>query len=231
MAWLKLKKKKYIYIYILKIPVESNTKTSVCSWLYARQACIKTQVRSVAEIQQTSTQIFTPSCPHALALYSLWLLLLIVQVISYKFLFCEAFPDHCNWKLCFLWIAMLFYLKLFFYWSIIGWQYCIGFWCTMTCISHMYTCFPSLLSLPSSHHPTPLGHTDHQAKLPVLYRASHWLSISHMVVYIYISMLLSFYASPLSLLCLQVHSLCLCFYCCSANRFISTIFLDSIYIH
>ena len=37
---------------------------------------------------------------------------------------------------------------------------------------------------------------------------------------------------PLLLLpCVKVCSLCLCLHCCPANKFISTIFLDSIYMH
>ena len=45
----------------------------------------------------------------------------------------------------------------------------------------------------------------------------------------YVSMLLSLFVPPFpSPLCPQVCSLCLCSHYCSANRFISTIFLDSI---
>ena len=48
---------------------------------------------------------------------------------------------------------------------------------------------------------------------------------------LYISMLLSPFVSPsASPLCLQVCSPCLHLHCCPANRFISTIFLDSIYM-
>ena len=85
---------------------------------------------------------------------------------------------------------------------------------------------PSLLPL---HH-TPLG--CHRALgLSSLHGTanSHWLSILHMVMYMY--MLLLYSSQPLlPLLCPQICSLCLCLQCCSANRFISTIFLDSTYM-
>ena len=41
---------------------------------------------------------------------------------------------------------------------------------------------------------------------------------------------LNFSCPLLPLLCPQVNSLCLCLYSCPANRFISTIFLDSTYM-
>ena len=45
----------------------------------------------------------------------------------------------------------------FLNWSIITLQCCVGF-CCIAQISHKYTYIPSLLSLPSTTHPTPLGH-------------------------------------------------------------------------
>ena len=60
---------------------------------------------------------------------------------------------------------------------------------------------------------------------------SHWLSILHMVMYM--SPCYSLHSSDplLPSLCPQVRSLCLCLHCCSADKFISTIYLDSIYMH
>ena len=57
--------------------------------------------------------------------------------------------------------------------------------------------------------------------------ASHQSSISHMVVYIHNATLPIRPLFPL--LCPHVHSLHLCLYFCSANRFICTIFLDFIH--
>ena len=121
---------------------------------------------------------------------------------------------------------MVFYLKLFLYWSITGLQCCIGFWC----ISHMYPGMPCPLSLPSSHHSTHLGGPEHQAEFPVLY-ISVPLAVCFTHGGIYMSALLSHFMPLLSPLCPQVHSLCLCFCGGSANRIISIIFLDSIYIY
>ena len=79
-------------------------------------------------------------------------------------------------------------------------------------------------------HPTPLG----------CHRASGWDPCiiqqipSSYLLSIWKSLCFSYYlnlSSPLlPLLCPQVSSLCLCLYCCT-KRFISTIFLGSIYIH
>ena len=58
---------------------------------------------------------------------------------------------------------------------------------------------------------------------------SHWLSILHMVTHV--SVLLSQFVPPsASPAVSEVCSLCLCLYSCPANRFISIIFLDSIYM-
>ena len=52
----------------------------------------------------------------------------------------------------------------------------------------------------------------------------HWPSILHMVMYV--SMLFFPYISPSAAL-----SPCLFLHCCSVNKFFSSIFLDSIYMH
>ena len=60
---------------------------------------------------------------------------------------------------------------------------------------------------------------------------SHWLSTLHMVIYLFQCYCLN---SPHPLppqLWPQVCSLCLCLHCCPTHRFLSTIFLDSIYMH
>ena len=59
----------------------------------------------------------------------------------------------------------------------------------------------------------------------------HWLILSLYVV-MYVSTLLSQFFSPSpSLPCVHKSVCCLCLQCCPADRFISTIFLDSIHVH
>ena len=132
----------------------------------------------------------------------------------------------CNWK--FGSFKKLFNLR------IIALQNCLGFCHTSTWISHRYT-YNSPLSNPSAS-PTP----------PHAYRLSRSTWLEHLAPYskfplpmcfthgnLYVSLLCSQFPSPplLPSLCPQVCSPCLCLHCCSANRFISTIFLDSIYMH
>ena len=56
---------------------------------------------------------------------------------------------------------------------------------------------------------------------------SCWLFILHMIMYIFPCYSLTSSHPFFPPLCPQVCSLCLCLHCCPANRFISTIFLDS----
>ena len=58
------------------------------------------------------------------------------------------------------------FLNLFFYWRIIALQNFISFCQTSTWISHRYTYIPSLMNLPPSPSPSPLG----------WYRAPVWVS-------------------------------------------------------
>ena len=60
---------------------------------------------------------------------------------------------------------------------------------------------------------------------------SHWLSILHTIIQV--SMLLFPYILPSPPLspCPYVYFLCLLLHCCLVNKFFSTIFLDSIYMH
>ena len=81
-------------------------------------------------------------------------------------------------------------------------------------------------------HPIPLG--CHRAPdLSSLHHTtnSHWLSILHTVMYMFPCYSFNSSHPVLPPPCLQVCSLCLHFQCYPANRFISTIFLDSIYMH
>ena len=92
--------------------------------------------------------------------------------------------------------------------------------------THIHTSPPFSVSLPPSHPSRPSQST----KLSSLCyaTASHWLSILHMVVYMFQCQSLYLYHDLLPLLYPQVYSLCLCFHCSPAYRFISTIFLNSI---
>ena len=93
--------------------------------------------------------------------------------------------------------------------------------------------FPYPLPLePPSHLPIPPIQmvTKHRADLPVLCN-SFPLAIHFIFGNVYMSVLLSHFipASP-SPLCPQARSLRLRLYSCLATRFISTVFLDSIYV-
>ena len=95
--------------------------------------------------------------------------------------------------------------------------------CPQSCISHIYTCIPSFLSLPPpSHHPVSLGH--HRALSRVPCTKQLLPTILYMVVYISIPLSQFFPPSPSSSVYQQVCSLCLCLSSCSANRFIISFF-------
>ena len=95
---------------------------------------------------------------------------------------------------------------------------------------YVYIC-PLPLEPPSSPPPHPSTSSQHRAEPPVLYGSIPLvIYLTHGCVCI--SVLLSQLAPPLlPPLCPQARSLHLCLYSCPANRFIYTIFLDSIYIY
>ena len=96
---------------------------------------------------------------------------------------------------------------------------------------YIYLHIPSLLSLPLTLSISPpLVVTEYQADLPVLC-SSFPLAIHFTFGSVYMSMLLSHFvlASPCPP-CPQVRSLHLHLYSCPATRFLSTVFLDSIYM-
>ena len=92
---------------------------------------------------------------------------------------------------------------------------------------------PSGTSLPppspahplACHRALDLSHLCHTANFQRLSNSTHGN--------VYVSMLLSQFIppSPSTLWCSQVCSLCLHLHLCPANRLISTLFLDSIYMH
>ena len=97
---------------------------------------------------------------------------------------------------------------------------------TSTWISHRYTYVPSLRR-PFPLHPSRLSQNTGLSSL--FYTAnSHLLSVLHMVMCMFQCYSLSSSHSVLPLLCPQVCFLCVYLSFCSANRSISTIFLDSI---
>ena len=94
----------------------------------------------------------------------------------------------------------------------------------------IYVSLPSWTPLPSPtlSHPSRLSQS---TRLSFLNHTanSHWLHILHMVMCMFQSYSLNL-STLFLLLCAQVCSLCLSLYCCPTNRFISAVFLDSIYI-
>ena len=87
--------------------------------------------------------------------------------------------------------------------------------------------FPSWTSLPS---PTP-SHPSRLSQRSDLISVhntanSHWLSVLHMIIYMFQCSSLNSSHPLLPPLCPQVCSLCLCLFCCPANSFISIIFLE-----
>ena len=100
-------------------------------------------------------------------------------------------------------VLMLFLFLKIFNGRIIALQCCAGFCHKTTQISHNYMYIPSLFSLP--HHPTPLGHTEHQPGLLVLYINSNFLlAICFTHGNVYISMQLFQFIPPSPYPC--VHS-------------------------
>ena len=98
--------------------------------------------------------------------------------------------------------------------------------------AYTYPHVPSLLSLPPTLPMPPLQVvTKHRADLPVLCGCFP-LAICFTFGSVYMSMPLSHFvpAYPSPSPCPQVHSLHLCLYSCPAPRFISTVFLDSMYM-
>ena len=121
-------------------------------------------------------------------------------------------------------------LGFFFNWKIIALQCCGGFWNVSKQIRNIYICF---LYIHTYIFPFPIPClqvvTELQAGLTCYRAASHQLPIFHMIVYIcqYYFLSLSF----LPLLCPPVHCLHLHLHFFFINRFINTVFLDSIHMH
>ena len=113
------------------------------------------------------------------------------------------------------------------YCKIFASQNCVGFCHTSTWISHRYT---NVSSLPSPTSSPPLGCQSTWLSSPWHTASSYWLSIPCILMYKFPYHSLLSPHPVLPTLCPQACSLYLRFHCCLANRFISTIFPDSIYM-
>ena len=121
-------------------------------------------------------------------------------------------------------------VNYFFNWRIIALQCCVGFYHTTPWVSHKYTNILSLLSLPPTPQPhyTPLGCHRAPRWLPVP-TSKFPLAICFTYDNIYVSVLFSQFVPPSSpAVSISLFSMYL--YSYSTNRFISTIYLDSIYM-
>ena len=123
-------------------------------------------------------------------------------------------------------------LSIYFNWRLITLQYCIGFWYTLTWISHKCTGVPQPRT--PSHlppHPIPQG-CPSALTLSALFHAMNldWSSISHMVIYICFNASLSNnFILTFSYRVQKAVHLYLCLFCCLTYRNIITIFLNSKY--
>ena len=96
--------------------------------------------------------------------------------------------------------------------------------------THMSPSFLISLSPPTPSHSSRLSQST-RFQLPVSYSKLPWLSVLQTVMYMFQCYSLNLSHPLLPPLCKQVCDLCLCLHCCPASRVISTICLDSIYMH
>ena len=121
--------------------------------------------------------------------------------------------------------------KFSFNWWIISLQRCVTFCHTSTTISHRHThAHPPEPLSPLPPHPIPLGWHRAAPELPTSYSKCP-LVTSFPHGNIHMSALPSPSVPPSSPLCVHESVLYICLCSCPANRFISAIFLDSIYMH
>ena len=100
-----------------------------------------------------------------------------------------------------------------------------GFWETSWGMSSTFF-FPP----PAPSHPSRLSRSTGLSSL-LIRRIPTGCPVVHMVMWMLQCSSLNLSHPLLPPLCLWVCSLCLCLHCCLTNRFISTIFLDSIHMH
>ena len=134
-----------------------------------------------------------------LSMFTLWNLTLLYKALTVFFFFFSQF--------------------LFLNWSIIAWQHFVSFCCTTTWIILMFT---YIFSLSSSLPLTPSHSSRSSQRQSWAPSAIHsfLLFVSYMVVYVCQYNSLNLPNPLLPILCPKVHSLCLHFSSCPANRFI-----------
>ena len=126
-----------------------------------------------------------------------------------------------------------FFFLIYFYWRIISLQYCVDFCHISTWIRHKYTYAPSLLNLTPTSAPFCPSRFSQSTSLSSLHNTvnSHYLSVLYTAVYMFPCHSVNLPHPFLSPLCLQVYSLCLHLHDYPVNSFLSTTFLDSIYVY
>ena len=126
----------------------------------------------------------------------------------------------------------VFWVNLFiFYWRKVVLQYCVGFCQTATWIIYRCIYVPSFLNFCPMSHPFRLSQSTGLSSLHHIANPQ-WLYILYMVMYMF--QCYTFNLSLLSFLhCVHksVLYVCVSSHCFLANRFISTVFLDSIYVY
>ena len=124
------------------------------------------------------------------------------------------------------------FFNLFLIGGAIALQCCVGFCHATMQLSHNYTYITSLLNLPPLLSPYPFRSSQSTRLGSLCLKAtSCQLSLLHMTVYICQCYFLHLSHSLLLPMCPQVHSLYLSLHTSHGNRFMSTIFLDSIYMN
>ena len=149
-------------------------------------------------------------------------LFILLTLCIFNFNFCH--PPSKEMSVNYFWFI--------FNWRITALQHCVSFCHTSTWISHRYTHVSSLLNLPPTSHSIPPSRLSESTRcdLPASY-STFPLSTLHMLIFMFQYYSLNWSLPLLPPLCPQVCSLCLHLHCCPASRFISTIFLESIYMH